>query len=799
MIHYVRQCAGLILLCGGMLCAATIQDFNGSTGQTPYTLTRYEGSSDAVIVNQSIRMVNSYGQKNVIAFHRTDAGLYDRIVAEWDMSLVPGADGLGFALLNTADYGSSGAGPAIDEEPSLNSSFAVGFDIYCPDDYQSKGSHEISLHLNGVERANRWSRDDYRTGSFRRVRVEIDFVAGGAEITVSVAGTVIYDRYFLAGMKPYDCRAAFGARTGGLMTTLYLDNVHVSFENAVQTPEPPVSVRTFNRKLMNGAYRDVEQVFSFPSENTVYERVVMTLTVEEPPGGWDPWDRMMGIYIWDEAQQNRYEIARFMTPYSKAGVWYYDVTDYQTLLRGNRKMTMWLDSWVGGTQDQKGYWITTDFDFYTGDPKWGIVGVQNLWKGTPTYGAGSDPQMTGFFADKHIPIPAGAVKSKLRFMVTGHGQSPNTGSGAEFIARGRTVTANAGSYYNRLWKDDCYLNPCRPQSGTWPYSRAGWAPGDQVSPWEIDISSHVVPGQTAVIGYAADEYINTTPDWGNVSRHWVESQIIFYEPCSVDKSAYWQFNDNPGAMVSDSAGNQLDGTLENMDQTSWTGGKQCGGLYFDGLNDYVEITGFKGISGFSSRTCTAWIKTPKSAAQVLSWGTTETGAKWVIRTNEDGTLRAEVQGGYIFGTTPIADDNWHHVAVVLTNDATPNISEVQLYVDGHLENIGGTLACAINTAATENVKVGVHAGGLKYYHGLIDEVRIYDRALSAADIEDIYRAHALVADTEPDGDVDFNDFAVLADHWENPDTCDGDLTCDCVVDFDDLMVVIEEWLSWVPD
>jgi hypothetical protein len=787
----------MVLIFYSVMHAATVQDFNGSAGQTAYTLTRYEGSSDAGIVNQSLRMVNTYGQKNVIAFNRTDPGLYGRIVAEWDLSVVPGADGLGFALLNTADYGSSGAGPAIDEEPSLTRSFAVGFDIYCPDDYQPKGSHEISLHLNGVERANKWSSVDYRSGTFRRIRVEVDFVAGGAEITVSVAGTVVYDRYFLAGMTPYDCRAAFGARTGGVMTTLYLDNVNVSFENPTQTPEPPVSVRTFDRRLMNGHHRDVDQVFSFPAEETVYERVIMTLTVEKPTGGWDPWDRMMGIYIWDEAQQNRYEIARFMTPYSKAGVWYFDVTDYQTLLRGSRKMAMWLDSWIYDPADA-GYWITTDFDYYKGDPKWRIVGIQNLWKGTPTYGAGDDPQMSGFFADKHITIPAGAVKSKLRFMVTGHGQSPNTGSGAEFIARGRTVTANAGSYYDMLWKDDCYLNPCRPQSGTWKYSRAGWAPGDKVTPWEIDISNNVVPGQTAVIDYRPDEYINSSPDWENVSRHWVESQIIFYEPCAIDKPAHWEFNDTDGLTLSDSSGNQLDGTLKDMDASAWTLGKQCGGLYFDGVNDFVEITGFKGITGRSSRTCTAWIKTTKSAVQVLSWGTIEAGAKWVIRTNEDGTLRAEVQGGYIFGTTRIADGNWHHIAVVLTNDTTPDISEANLYVDGNLESIGGMLAFAVNTAVTENVKIGVHAGGLKYYNGLIDEVRIYDRALSAADIEAIYRAHALAADMEPDGDVDFDDFARLAADWQSPDACDGDLTCDCVVDFDDVVILVEEWLSYIP-
>src|SRR3712207_7924990 len=45
-----------------------------------------------------------------------------------------------------------------------------------------------------------------------------------------------------------------------------------------------------------------------------------------------------------------------------------------------------------------------------------------------------------------------------------------------------TVTGNATqkTWDNILWKTDNYLNPCRPQGGTWKYDRAGWAPGDIV-------------------------------------------------------------------------------------------------------------------------------------------------------------------------------------------------------------------------------------------------------------------------------------------------------------------------------
>ena len=807
MIMFHAKCDFLwmmIAVCG-IANAATIQNFNATPGQTPYTLSQYQNAPAAAIVNNTLRMVNAGNQRNVIAFNQTDPGLYSRITAEWDLNIVPGADGLGFALLNTAQYGTTGAGPVIEEEPSLAKTFAIGFDIYCPDDYQKKGSHEISLHWDGVERANKWSSFDYRTGTFNHVKVVIDFVTGGAEVTIAVGGQTIYDRSFLAGLEPYDCRAAFGARTGGLMTTLYLDNVNVQYEDLTEPAEPPTSVRTFDRKLMNGHYRDVSQVFSFaPDDNTVYERVVMTLTVEEPSGGWDGWDRMMGIYIWDEAQQNRYEIARFMTPYSKAGKWYFDVTDYQNLLRGNRKMAMWLDSWIYDPADA-GYWITTDFDFYEGQPEYRVIGVQKLWSGTPTYGAGSDPQMTAFFADKQVNIPTGTSKAKLRLMVTGHGQSPNTASGAEFIARGRTVTVNNASYYNMLWKDDCYLNPCRPQSGTWKYSRAGWAPGDKVSPWELDITGDIAAGQTAAIDYQADEYINSTPNWDNVSRHWVEAQIIFYESWTRAPVAHWQFNDAGDTTADDASGNGHDGTLVNMNLLdSWTLGKQCTGLAFDGVDDNVEIAGFKGITGGQSRTCAAWIKTDTTGA-IMSWGnSTPTGGDyWYLLVNyaasgNPGALHVSVMGGNVIGTTDLRDGQWHHIAVVMGADATPDASELLLYVDGLPEAFSYVGGHGINTMADTDVYIGSRLGGTSNrFTGTMDEVRIYNRPLSQAEIQEMYQQYALVSDIEPDGDVDLDDFAAFSGYWQNSENCEGDLTCDCVVDIDDLMMLIGEWLNQI--
>jgi hypothetical protein len=84
-----------------------------------------------------------------------------------------------------------------------------------------------------------------------------------------------------------------------------------------------------------------------------------------------------------------------------------------------------------------------------------------------------------------------------------------------------------------------------------------------------------------------------------------------------------------------------------------------------------------------------------------------------------------------------------------------------------------------------------------FYAGLIDDVRIYTRALSAAEIRAIYRADALIGDLSSDGIVDFTDFGSVAQSWQKAGSCDGDVTCDCAVNMDDFMILADEWLMQI--
>ena len=91
-------------------------------------------------------------------------------------------------------------------------------------------------------------------------------------------------------------------------------------------------------------------------------------------------------------------------------------------------------------------------------------------------------------------------------------------------------------------------------------------------------------------------------------------------------------------------------------------------------------------------------------------------------------------GGYICGSTVLNDNQWHHVCAVLPDGAT-DISQMLLYVDGQLETTVTTSSRTINTGSLEDFKIG--NDNSIYFDGLIDDVRLYSRALTIEEINDL--------------------------------------------------------------
>jgi len=107
-------------------------------------------------------------------------------------------------------------------------------------------------------------------------------------------------------------------------------------------------------------------------------------------------------------------------------------------------------------------------------------------------------------------------------------------------------------------------------------------------------------------------------------------------------------------------------------------------------------------------------------------------------TSFTGALRVEIGGGVARGTRDLRDGQWHHVAGVLPQLAAPNATDILLYVDGILEPLTSSTASSITTDVAP-ATIGVDSQS-RYFAGVIDEVKIFRRALSAAEITAEYSA-----------------------------------------------------------
>lgn len=286
-------------------------------------------------------------------------------------------------------------------------------------------------------------------------------------------------------------------------------------------------VHTFDEDFINWATPH-EQTFTFPLAGTHSGRVLLYYTLGCPPspGDCDPWDRLGYVRLRHatETDTSYYEIARIVTPYDITPpprpvtcTWEIDVSDYEHLLHGEVTLNSYIESWIGGN---RGWLVTMDFAFIEGEPAYFPYKVENLW--TSYYAVYGDPDrpIESVFSPRTVQVDAGADAAKVRVFTTGHGQG-NTLNCAEFCNRIHYLQAGPHVFSHNLWRSDCPQNPCSPQGGTWTYPRAGWCPGSDAPPWELDVTPYVTAGAPIELDYSVQAYENfcrpSNPDCVNGS------------------------------------------------------------------------------------------------------------------------------------------------------------------------------------------------------------------------------------------------------------------------------------------
>ncbi len=211
--------------------------------------------------------------------------------------------------------------------------------------------------------------------------------------------------------------------------------------------------------------------------------------------------------------------------------------------------------------------------------------------------------------------------------------------------------------------------------------------------------------------------------------------------------ARWRFDETAGLAAQDECGRHP-GTLHGFaaDGSQWVPAMDGGGLLLDGVDDYVDVGGYSGITGISPRTVTAWVKLsekPTADQTILAWGDRTAGRYWRLKVDESQRLVFSCDTGWAAASARlVGDTRWHHIAVALDPLLAdrPRVSDVRLYVDVRPQTVYELAEHPIDTGGTEDVRIGAShdPAASAPFGGIIDDVRIYEGALSTTHVRTIY-------------------------------------------------------------
>lgn len=265
----------------------------------------------------------------------------------------------------------------------------------------------------------------------------------------------------------------------------------------------------------------------------------------------------------------------------------------------------------------------------------------------------------------------------------------------------------------------------------------------------INFGQEFISTQTSIVGSRGENF--TDCSFGVIGIEGVD--------CTTRDEGlvgYWKFDEGSGNTTADWSGNGNTGNLMDMNTTApdnatgnltsgWnsTACRHGNCLNFDGRDDYVDLGNASVISPTDAITIEAWIYPISLGAgnygRVVAKGNNDYGL--MIQGNTRITFNLN---GTAYGTTPIGSlllNNWSHVAG--TFDKNLATQQIKTYING-VQLGNGTRTTPIDywPSVGDNYSTGFIGNNLyldRGFNGTIDEVRIYNRALSTGEIQQQYQ------------------------------------------------------------
>jgi hypothetical protein len=213
---------------------------------------------------------------------------------------------------------------------------------------------------------------------------------------------------------------------------------------------------------------------------------------------------------------------------------------------------------------------------------------------------------------------------------------------------------------------------------------------------------------------------------------------------------WWPFNGN----ANDESGNNNNGTVNGATLTADRFGNTGKAYSFDGSSDYIT-TNYAGVLGNGSRTISAWVKVQSisSFSTIVGYGsnTSANGGtdSYTCMLRNDGAggiegISLDIDGSRITKSSNVTSNTWHFYVWVFDNSISSSITDVKIYADGILQTnvaenyVPFPAAGIINTIQEENVHFG-KTNSSYYLNGSLDDIAIYNRALTQQEITGLYQ------------------------------------------------------------
>ncbi len=224
--------------------------------------------------------------------------------------------------------------------------------------------------------------------------------------------------------------------------------------------------------------------------------------------------------------------------------------------------------------------------------------------------------------------------------------------------------------------------------------------------------------------------------WSGTTDIAFEDSRVFGKAELAGLIAWWKLDEKQGDFAEDSSGNNRFGRLMGDPKWQPSGGKIGGALEFDGDGDYVDLGTNSAFDITGQITVTAWIKVNAFNYDYTAI-ITKGDSAWRLQRDQaadhlefacTGLEVPNMQWSNVLGNVNVNDGQWHHAAGVYDGEM------LYLYVDGKLD-VSSEAAGTINTNDYA-IYIGENAEQTgRFWNGLIDDVRVFNYALSQDEIK----------------------------------------------------------------